>query len=661
MDSAVCEAYEAELRETLNVSEPRLSERLSNVFAKMETFDLGDDYIFTAICTLSDMVAPGSTTVPNITCKARTPFHSACVNNGLVELVLNIILVPWGMLPSSTPRPFSCMTQWQAWGLLVKLVRFGDIQERSHVLDKLMEGDIISICLSQLKLTGLRLPDNAPPESFLTERISANTAGEILRSLYNLALQDPNETSDQLNDPETLWQFCQEEVTFDDPWNDTDESRSLMSSRIFGNVQCAGLDAARILLTMDPYPSQHRYLEVLKQQPHVIDLLLECILLEHPDGFPESSAPFLASENLCAFFRWPSYLVPGVSTPADKAYSTKDRKALVQSMQMLTSHVDWAERIVEAWMKSEPSTEDNERIQSNISAVISLYGDSKPPSRKEIFVRRVMGIGRCRISLLRLISIISYNADGAGVRNVDIYSLLPITYCACHKSNDPNKWLTEACDWPIWAPLKEKYEREFDPFYVAPETLQGPVAFARLLVVLAQRNALDSTQMLQKAPADLSTATSLAQIKHTTHPDIITRFFHVSFFRLDEALKRGRTLMKDLDRTGKPDSGLLFASAAELAAAMVTFDDCTGGAYTSEALSGARFMLALLLSFVTEVAMKRHRYRRAYFCSLAAVSAAESIPPDNNPPDGWAEDLVELKRQARAAKLAFEKSNDVSC
>ncbi|EIW74167.1 hypothetical protein CONPUDRAFT_170198 [Coniophora puteana RWD-64-598 SS2] len=558
------------------------------------------------------------------------------------------------------------MTQWEAWHLLVKLARFGDIPERSHVLDKLMEADIIAICLRTMQHRAVRLRGVAAQllatliaESFLSERVSASSAAEILRSLYTLALQDPDSFSDQLNDPENLWQVCHvEHSSLDHPWNENDESRRIMSIRSFGNVQKAALDAAQMFLTMDPHPSQHRYLDILKRRPSVIDLLLDCTLIENLVGDQENTTSSLACENLAAFFRWPPYLVPGISTPIDKAYSAKDRKALTQSLQILTSQPDWTERIIEAWMKSEPEAEDNEKLQRAIYAVNSLYDEPMASTYEETCAARATEFNRRRVSLLRLITTLSYCADGAGVRNVDIYSLLPIAYRASFKINDPNRWDMDIYAWPIWAPLNKTYEKDLDPFYVAPEVLQGPIAFARLLVVLAQRNALDSIQLLQKAPADLSTTTSLAQIQQITHPDIIRRFFRVAFYRIQNSLKRGRASTRDPDRTGTPDAGLAYASTAELTAAVIAFDDNTGGKHALNVRIGARVMLARLLSFVIVVAMTRHRYRRAYYCSLAAASVAEGIPGDDIP--DWDETLARIRRQVQESKFALEnrESND---
>jgi len=166
------------------------------------------------------------------------------------------------------------------------------------------------------------------------------------------------------------------------------------------------------------------------------------------------------------------------------------------------------------------------------------------------------------------------------------------------------------------------------PIAVAPQCVLGPTALVRLLVVLAQRNALGGIQTLKKAPTGLSPSTSLSQVQNITHPDIIRRIIKLSQSRILERTEQGRLRIKE--KKDDADINLacsLFVSSAELAAAVVALDTYTEGVYAAEAL-GARKQLVIALGNASQMALNLEQYRRALHYGCGAVSAAEDIPAE---------------------------------
>ncbi|KIJ61420.1 hypothetical protein HYDPIDRAFT_31294 [Hydnomerulius pinastri MD-312] len=160
------------------------------------------------------------------------------------------------------------------------------------------------------------------------------------------------------------------------------------------------------------------------------------------------------------------------------------------------------------------------------------------------------------------------------------------------------------------------------PLYLAEESVLGPTALARLLVVLAQRQTLDTIQGLKKAPSGLSSSTSLNHIQQITHPDIIRRFLTIALERVRAATAKGRERVR---KEKLDEARLIFTSAAELAAALVAFDTHTQGLYSKE-MRGARKELVLALGNASEMALRRKHFQQALNFGHGAVTVAENIP-----------------------------------
>lgn len=105
-------------------------------------------------------------------------------------------------------------------------------------------------------------------------------------------------------------------------------------------------------------------LEILKEKPEVLDLLFDCTILSRSTSYPQSRINSSAYEVIALFLRWPSYVVPGVPTLGDPTLDTQYWKVLMQCMRIMTSRKDWADKIMESWMRIEEEGYDQ----------ISTYG-----------------------------------------------------------------------------------------------------------------------------------------------------------------------------------------------------------------------------------------------------------------------------------------------
>jgi len=184
------------------------------------------------------------------------------------------------------------------------------------------------------------------------------------------------------------------------------------------------------------------------------------------------------------------------------------------------------------------------------------------------------------------------------------------------------------------------------PLQIADESAIGPTALARLLVVLAQRKALDTIQGLKKAPNGLSSSTSLNHVQQITNPDVIRRFLKIALQRVKAYIDVGR------DRARTSDSArakAVFKSAAELAAALVAFDNHTQGQYSGD-VRGARKELVVALGNAAEMAIRDQLWQQALYFGSGAASVAENIPASEQL-DGSV--IVKNKRRIERARVAI--------
>ena len=159
-------------------------------------------------------------------------------------------------------------------------------------------------------------------------------------------------------------------------------------------------------------------------------------------------------------------------------------------------------------------------------------------------------------------------------------------------------------------------------FYVGGESALGPVALARLLVVLAQRKTLDTIQELKIPPKGLSSYTSLHHVQQTTHPVVIQRFLTIALQRVRGCTEKGRS---QFIKRQEGNAHVSFSSSAELAAVLVAFDTHTKEQYSNH-IRGARKELVIALSNASATALRRKRYLGTQNFAFGAIGVVENIP-----------------------------------
>ena len=217
-----------------------------------------------------------------------------------------------------------------------------------------------------------------------------------------------------------------------------------------------------------------------------------------------------------------------------------------------------------------------------------------------------------RIAILRLIATITHASEFCGITNAEVESFLRIAYTASRKILRKKECLSKNdlllhiernignYDFPATT-LKQGPDSPKALFKIGGESTLGPLAFARILVVLAQRKALDTIQGLKKPPSGLSLCTSLQHVQHTTHPAIIQRLLTIALKRVMACTAEGR--MK-FTQNRYSFAQISFTCSAELAAALGALDMHTEGQYSNH-VRGARKELVIALSNASLMALKQ--------------------------------------------------------
>ena len=262
-------------------------------------------------------------------------------------------------------------------------------------------------------------------------------------------------------------------------------------------------------------------------------------------------------------------------------------------------------------------------------------------------------LGLIRITILRIISTLTHVADSCGITNAEIESLLRIAYTACRRIC-PEKECRSSAERLLHAERTigdsqlhlSAHRGDSGPiilFTIGYESILGPIALTRLLVVLAQRNVLDGIQCLKKHPKALSSYTSLHHVQQITHPLTIQRFLTIAMERVVEGILKGHSRFSE--SMYEPARGA-FTTSAELAAALVAFDIHTKGQY-SNYICGARRELVIALSNASAVALMKKDYMEVQSFAFGALSAAENVPATEGLDPSIAEKCRMRIKQAR--------------
>ncbi|EIW78250.1 hypothetical protein CONPUDRAFT_60632, partial [Coniophora puteana RWD-64-598 SS2] len=591
-------------------------------------------------------------------------FIRSCLGAGLVSTMMKIARREW---PGRNVPRARVISQYRALQLLCILVQLGDESECQTMLDDLLKQDVLNICLQcmQHQLCVMRLLSISALRSlcqvYLGEKVPSSLAAAIIEGVCLYTLQGPDHVVNQLLNPVTAWQS----TMFSEMIERTQVTRE--SAPIFyAVVQDTAVQVAHELLftSLSPKTTMFCY-EILKERPQVLDLLLNCAILDRPSCFPESNVASTASKTLVLLLQWPSHIVPGVALSVNEAFKESECDVVFKAIGIFTSRPNWAEMLIEVWMNvQEEDVDAMERlvfrpcrgvtIELTIARRFSIEG-----TEKGMMANFLRNRGIRRASILRLIATITHAATSCGT-NAQIESVLHIAYLGCCKGG---KYLEDCTtDEEVMRSFEYEYEvfRSYllenakpskpvvsteTPFVIASQRVLGPTALVRLLAVLAQRKTLSPIQTLSKLPNGLSSSTSLQHIQQITHPEVIRRIIRLSQMRIVERMDRGRTRARakgDPDETNFACS--TFMSVAELAAALVALDEYTHGVYSAE-IRGARKQLVIALGNASQMAYSLGHFKRALHLASGATAAAENIAVE----EGLTPAIIE-KNEGRVAQ-----------
>ncbi|KAG1741487.1 uncharacterized protein EDB91DRAFT_1130708 [Suillus paluster] len=619
------------IEQVLGAQEPELSQNLTKLFAKLLERNQDPTFVANYTDAIKLRFRREFSTRKGHDSPSFSAFGKACHGAGIVKTLLAVVTSH--LYSPSQPKDRS-LGQYNALEALSLLMQTGNLTERRTLLEDMKKNHVINICLShlnhplcifrQLAINTLRV---LASESVLGENSSATEAADIIAAVCRFALEGPDFFIEGMRSSATTWQSQMVMGAPDIPSKRAAEH----APRFYAMAQESALWTAHGLLCTTPPPSRKHCLDILKKKPEILDLLFDCAIIARSPWYPETQVDSIACEVLTLLFQWPSHIVPGVVTPQDNAFRAQEWKAMTQTVTILTSREDWCERIIEVWMKIEE--EDWREVRGWFDRVEVDYHAFEPPDEdafSQVFEYR----GTSRIAMLRLVSTLSHAAESCGVTNAEIESLLRMAYLASRKIKSTNE-LDHTKPEDQYMSVERAKEIFRSPMYtvslgiqvdaplqIADESVMGPTALARLLVVLAQRKAFDTIQGLKKAPNGLSTSTCLNHVQQITNPDVIHRFLKIALQRVKACMDKGR------DRARKSDNDYAraaFTSAAELAAALVAFDTQTQGQYSKEVI-GARKELALSLGNAAEMAIREKHWQQALYFGSGAVNVAENIP-----------------------------------
>ncbi|KAL4078893.1 hypothetical protein V8B97DRAFT_1881362, partial [Scleroderma yunnanense] len=574
-------------------------------------------------------------------------FGKACLSAGIEKTMSELVKLH---RPSTSHPKEIYITQYNALASLHHLFMAGTSDERSIIVNQHLSHGVVDAlmqslhhCLYTLQYLAADIIGSLTYSGKLQGRLTMTMTAEIMVGLCQLALEGSERLLKQLNSPALHW-------LWELPWKlpkPIDRDPFELAYHLEDFQELVMFCVCWLLRTDTPLTCK-QCLELIKGKPEILDLLFDCAIIPRPRLIPTTLVCSMACETIVLIFRWPSHIVPGVLTPMDATLRGKDCKPLSQCLTILRSCKDWAEKIIDAWMQVEE--EDYQEVQMMLEQMPSA---TRASSGDGAIAMVAENRGLKRIVILRLISTLTHAAESCGVINAEIETLLYIAYTASRRI--PQK---EECQTRIEQlcfversvgnddlPMNNMFPQGPDTlFKTGNESVLGPIALARLLVVLAQRKALDTIQRLKKPRNGLSSCTSLHQVQQITHPAIIRRFLTIALERVMTCTQKGRD---DYARGRYGFAQSSFTCSAELAAALIAFDIHTEGQY-SDHVRGARKELVIALGNASEVALKQKRYLEAESFALGAISVGENVPTSEGLDPALSDKNQRRVRKARA-------------
>ncbi|EIW74477.1 hypothetical protein CONPUDRAFT_78119 [Coniophora puteana RWD-64-598 SS2] len=276
-----------------------------------------------------------------------TTFALECLDAGLLTTLVAIIR----QRPDTDVKE-RYISQFWAFTLFSTLVQSGDPSERQVLTDELLHLGFVEIILQSVRhpLCIMHQAAINTAQHFgmlIGPKLSASTIADIIETMCLYALQGPDEAMKQLSDPKTRWQGTFMLLKA----NINRETVGIYALRWYGIFQHrALLTVEGIMCTRQSPHSRKNCLEILETRPYILDLLLDCTMLERPNKFMESRATAMATETLAIFLQWPDFVVPGTTTQTGRSPKSQEYKSVTQAVTLFTSCRDWSEKLIEAWM-----------------------------------------------------------------------------------------------------------------------------------------------------------------------------------------------------------------------------------------------------------------------------------------------------------------------
>ncbi|KAH8103144.1 hypothetical protein BXZ70DRAFT_774710 [Cristinia sonorae] len=574
-----------------------------------------------------------------------TPLQKACVDAGYIEAVAKLTLITRRELEIAT---HSCI------GSLISLVKCASFNQRKAIFKQMMQHRLLEICIDKADNHQLCLHRSTAKEVlrcmaadlFLGEELSAEKTADFIEKCLGWVLEGPERVCNELMDPKKAWQA---QMMFD-RFNIPPTVASKYGNRYYAMSQENSMWTVYGLIGRYPIPPRQFFLDMLRSKPTILDQLLECAAFPLPKWYPESAVAGIASEILAAIMQFPLRSIPGL--PLNVGVTSQNEReeeyqTSISNLKVLMSRPNWRSKVLGIWKNVESMSFDDVVRYFHIAS--DEYYARIPPD-DDTYEAAANNRGQCRIVFLRLVASLALVDD---IKDEDLLSFLRPSYLGMQKwqimtaNSSPSDVFTffergeEVCRSPLYV---VECELDVDPTVQLPqETTIAPIALTRLLHRLAQRGILDQAQVWTALPPGCDPSTSLAQVKQITSPAVLQKLLSIS-------VKRA-TARRELGLTREPKGDhwhtrFGYTPAAELASALVQFDESTGRKWT-ESVRGARKELALNLNLAAETSMKLKEYETAAAFFTGAVNAIEGASSVDSIPRDM---LAKVKRRTAEAK-----------
>jgi len=274
-----------------------------------------------------------------------------------------------------------------------------------------------------------------------------------------------------------------------------------------------------------------------------------------------------------------------------------------------------------------------------------------------MYVWLILRIGSCRICMERFIATLTHAGPDINITDVDLISLLRVgnggsrpvkTIQQLNSLTDQYNYIESSFEL-YRKPMSAVFTQDEvePPLQVADESVMGPTAHARLLTLLAQRGVLQKIPKMNKLPKGVAKRTTFALLKQMTTPAAIRQFLALARQRVTARREKGH---KRIRADKEPDYAYIaYMTAAELAAALLAFDEATKGTY-SGGVEGVHRELVLCLGNGAEMVLGLQQYERALALAARSVEAARALPEDSSTDAVDASIKVKNQRRVQRAR-----------